>query len=102
MFIILFSGCATSKLGASGRKKVGGKTYVIVGASSGFGRGVAEELGKYKANVVIAARRTEPLEEIAKRIRAAGGKAVVVTMDISKPGDVQRTADAAIAEFGKI
>lgn len=40
--------CATSKLGKSGQRKIAGKTYVILGASSGLGRGVAEELGKYK------------------------------------------------------
>lgn len=95
-------GCATAKLGKAGQAKVAGKTFVIVGASSGFGRGVAEQLGAYKANVVLAARRTELLEEIAGKIRTAGGKALVVTMDISKPEDVQRLADAAVKEFQSI
>lgn len=96
------SSCATSKLGKSGQQKVSGKTYVIVGASSGFGRGVAEELGKYKANVVLAARRTNLLEEIAQNIRTSGGTALVVTMDISKPEDVQRLADMAVQQYGTI
>jgi len=98
----LISGCATSKLGSSGQQKISGKTYVIIGASSGFGRGVAEELGRYRANVVLAARRTDLLEEIAGNIRTAGGKATVVTMDISKPEDVQRVADAATSQYGKV
>ena len=101
-FMLLFTSCATSKLGESGRRKIAGKTYVIVGASSGFGRGVAEELGRCSANVVIAARRTELLEEIAQKIRASGGKALVVTMDISKQEDVARLATEATAQFGKI
>jgi len=100
--LLTLQSCATWKLGSSGQKKIEGKTYVIVGASSGFGRGVAEELGKYKANVVLAARRTELLEEIAGNIRAAGGTALVVTMDISKPEDVQRLADAAVKQYGKV
>jgi short-subunit dehydrogenase len=100
--LILMTGCATWKLGSAGQKKISGKTYVIVGASSGFGRGVAEELGKYKANVVLAARRTDLLEEIAGVIRANGGKATVVTMDISKPEDLQRVSDAAVREYAKI
>ncbi|MBC3539855.1 SDR family NAD(P)-dependent oxidoreductase [Rufibacter sp. H-1] len=95
-------GCATSELGSSGQKKVAGKTFVIVGASSGFGRGVAEQLGAYKANVVLAARRGELLEEIATKIRAAGGTALVVPMDISKPKDVQRLTQAALQQYGKI
>lgn len=101
-FSLLFGSCATHKLGKSGQQKIAGKTYVIVGASSGFGRGVAQELGKYKANVIIAARRTDLLEEIAQIIRSAGGKATVVTMDISKPEDVKRVADAAVSAYGKI
>lgn len=100
--LLIFSSCTTSKLGQSGQQKVAGKTYVIIGASSGFGRGVAEELGRYKANVVIAARRTDLLEEIAQNIRTAGGTAEVVTMDISKPEDVQRVADAAVKRYGKV
>ncbi|HYH15851.1 MAG TPA: SDR family NAD(P)-dependent oxidoreductase [Flavisolibacter sp.] len=96
------SSCATWKLGNAGQRKIAGKTFVIVGASSGFGRGVAEQLGAYKANVVLAARRTDLLEEIAGKIRAAGGTATVVTMDISKPEDVQRLADTAVKQYGTI
>jgi short-subunit dehydrogenase len=102
LFFSFFTNCATSKLGKAGQEKVAGKTYVIVGASSGFGRGVAEELGRFKANVVLAARRGELLEEIATNIRGAGGTALVVPMDISKPEDVQRLADAAVAQYGKV
>lgn len=92
----------TSKLGSSAQKKVVGKTYVIVGASSGFGRGVAEQLGKYRANVVVAARRGDLLQEVANNIRSAGGNALVVEMDISKPEDVQRLLDTSSRQFGSI
>ena len=95
-------GCATTKLGSAGQKKVQGKTYVIIGASSGFGRGMAEQLGAYHANVVLAARRTEVLEEVATKIRAAGGTTLVVTTDISQPDQVQRLADAAVKQYGRV
>ena len=75
---------------------------MIVGASSGFGRGVAEQLGEYKAKVVLAARRTDVLEEVAAKVRAGGGTAMVVTMDISKPEDVQRLLDTAVSSYGNI
>ena len=101
-FLFLTTSCTTWKVGSAGQKKISGKTYVIVGASSGVGRGVAEQLGKYKANVVLAARRTDLLEEIADTIRKHGGNAIVVTMDISKPEDLQRVSDAAIKEYSKI
>ncbi|WP_082455499.1 SDR family NAD(P)-dependent oxidoreductase [Hymenobacter sp. AT01-02] len=96
------SSCTTTKLGASGQQKVQGKTYVIIGASSGFGRGMAEQLGSFKANVVLAARRTELLEEVATKIRAAGGTALVVPTDISQPDQVQRLADAAVQQYGRV
>jgi short-subunit dehydrogenase len=98
----LLSGCATSKPGPAVQRKVQGKTYVIIGASSGFGRGMAEQLGALKANVVLAARRTEVLEEVATKVRAAGGQALVVTTDISKPEEVQRLAAAAVQQFGRV
>src|SRR3954464_13903070 len=99
---IIFCSCVTSKLGKHSQKKIAGKTFVIIGASSGFGRGVAEQLGAYKANVVLAARRTDLLQEVATAVRSAGGNATVVTTDISKPADIQRLADTAIKQYGKI
>ncbi|TGE09826.1 SDR family NAD(P)-dependent oxidoreductase [Hymenobacter fodinae] len=102
LLVGLLQSCATAKLGASGQKKVQGKTYVIIGASSGFGRGMAEQLGTMKANVVLAARRAEVLEEVADKIRAAGGTALVVPTDISQPEQVQRLADAAMQKYGRV
>ena len=99
---VMFMGCATSKLGKNDQQKTSGKTFVVTGSSSGFGRGVAIQLGEYGANVVLAARRTEVLEEVAAIIRKAGGKALVVTTDVSDPKDVQRLADLAVKEFGKV
>jgi len=101
-FLVFTTSCSTWKLGTAGKNKIAGKTYVIVGASSGFGRGVAQELGRCKANVVLAARRTAVLEEIADTIRASGGTAIVVTTDISRPEEVQRAANAAIDRYKTI
>jgi short-subunit dehydrogenase len=97
----LLGGCATS-LSAGDRQAVAGKTYVITGASSGFGRGVALELASMRANVVLAARRTNLLEEVAAQARAAGGTPLVVTTDVGRPDDVRRLAEAAVARFGRI
>lgn len=100
--LFLLSGCATWKLGGAGQKKISTKTFVILGASSGFGRGVAEELSRHKANVVLAARRGDLLEEIAANIRSAGGTALVMQTDISKPEEVERLAKAATDRYGKV
>ncbi|RZJ31034.1 MAG: SDR family NAD(P)-dependent oxidoreductase [Flavobacterium sp.] len=98
----LLCSCATSRPGTALQHKIEGKTYLIAGASSGLGRGVAEDLGRYKANVVLAARRTELLEEIAAIIHKNGGKAQVVTTDVSNPDEVANLARQALLAYGKI
>jgi short-subunit dehydrogenase len=96
-------GCATSThLSRPELARVAGRTYVIVGASSGFGQGAAIRLGTLRANVVLAARRTDLLEEVAGKVRAAGGQALVVTTDVAEPSQVEALADAATRRFGRI
>ena len=52
----------------------------ITGASRGIGRACALALSASGAKVVLAARQLEKLEEVATRIRAAGGDALVVSI----------------------
>ena len=78
------------------------KVIVITGASSGFGRGAAVRAGRLGANVVLAARRAELLEEVAGEVRAAGGRALVVPTDVADAAAVERLAEAATARFGRI
>ncbi|MEW6370393.1 MAG: SDR family NAD(P)-dependent oxidoreductase [Pseudomonadota bacterium] len=99
--LLLLGGCATT-LSQDEAQAVAGKTYVITGASSGFGRGVALKLAAMRANVVLAARRTAVLDEVAAQARAAGGNALVVTTDVASPEDVQRLAAATVERFGRI
>jgi len=99
--LLLLGGCATT-LSHDEAQAVAGKTYVITGASSGFGRGVALKLAAMRANVVLAARRTEVLNEVAAQARAAGGTPLVVTTDVARPEDVQRLAAATVERFGRI
>jgi short-subunit dehydrogenase len=88
--------------GSNDAEAISGRTYVLVGASSGFGQGVALELARYHADLVLAARRGDLLEQVAAQTRQAGSQTLVVPMDISRPDDVQRLADAAIRRFGKV
>ena len=99
---LLFSAACRSTLGTADQQRIAGKTYVITGASSGFGRGMATALAAHGAHVVLAARRTELLEEVAADVRKAGGTPLVVTTDVSRPEEVQRLADEAVRRFGKI
>lgn len=82
--------------------RIAGRTYVVTGASSGFGRGAAVRAGSLGANVVLAARRAELLDEVAAEIRAAGGQALAVPTDVADAAAVERLAQAAEARFGRI
>jgi len=96
-------GCAVSThLSRHELSRVGGRTYVVTGASSGFGRGLALRVGALGGNVVLAARRADALEEVAAQVRAAGGQALVVPTDVSDPAQVEALADAATRRFGRI
>ena len=61
---------------------------VIVGASSGFGRGAALKLAAEGAKVVVAARRRTMLDEIVAEIEAHGGVAVPVQADVTEPSQI--------------
>lgn len=95
------SGCASTSF-RSEQQALQNRTVVITGASSGFGRGMALAFGQRGANVVLAARRAEVLEQVAGEVRAAGGRALVVPTNVGRDADVQRLADAAVAEFGQV
>lgn len=70
-----------------------GQTVLVTGASSGLGAHFASVLAAHGARVVLASRRVEALEKTAFGIRAAGGAADVVALDVRSPESV----DAAIA-----
>lgn len=84
------------------RTQLAGRVYVITGASSGLGRGLALALADEGAHVVLAARRTLALSEIAHEIETRGGQALAVTVDVSSAEDLKRLAAAALERFGRI
>lgn len=84
------------------REELRGKTIVITGVSSGFGRGAAIELAKLGANVVGAARRTEVLKSLEEEVMNEGGKLKTVTCDVSNVDDIKRLRDTALEKSGRI
>lgn len=77
-------------------------TIVIAGASSGFGRGAALELARQGANVVVAARRTDLLDELVNEIRSEGGEAFAITTDVTDKDDVENLARRTVEQYGRI
>lgn len=79
-----------------------GRVALITGASSGLGVTFAEALAEAGADVVLAARRVDRLEEVAARIRATGRRALPVACDVTDAAQVEAAVEAAVAEFGRI
>jgi NAD(P)-dependent dehydrogenase (short-subunit alcohol dehydrogenase family) len=80
---------------------VTGKVAVVTGASSGLGVEMARGLSEAGARVVIAARREERLEALAKELEAAGGEVVVVACDVAAESDVDALVAATLDRFGR-
>lgn len=74
------------------------RTVVITGASSGFGRGVALRLAEQGYNLVLAARRANLLDALAREC----GNAIAVSTDVGNPHEVEKLARTAIARYNRI
>ncbi len=79
-----------------------GKVALVTGASSGLGVTFASALADAGADVVLAARRVERLEEVAAVIREGGRRALPVACDVTDPEQVEEAVARAVAEFGRI
>lgn len=82
--------------------KLNGKVALITGASSGIGEATAEALAAEGAVVAIAARRTDRLQALVKRITDAGGKALALEADVTDEAQANDMVQKTHAEFGQI
>lgn len=82
--------------------RLDGKVAVVTGASSGLGVTFAKALAEAGADVVLAARRAERLEETARAVRIIGRRVLCVSTDVAVPDDCAKVADQTMEEFGRL
>jgi 3-oxoacyl-[acyl-carrier protein] reductase len=83
--------------------KLAGKVAIVTGGSKGIGAAVAKALGAEGASVVVNyASSKAGADKVVAHITAAGGKAVAVHGDVSKPAAAKGIVDAALKEFGRL
>ncbi|MBK5296423.1 MAG: glucose 1-dehydrogenase [Vicinamibacteria bacterium] len=82
--------------------RVSQKVALVTGAADGIGAATAELLAEHGAAVVIGDIDDRGGTEVRDRILAAGGKAVFVHADISRPAEAASLASAAETSFGRL
>lgn len=78
------------------------RPVVVTGASSGIGEAAARLLAADGHPVVLGARRVERCEATAEEIRAAGGRAVALPLDVADAGSREAFVKGAVAAFGEV
>jgi 7-alpha-hydroxysteroid dehydrogenase len=85
------------------RFRLPGRAAVVTGASRGIGAGVALTLAEAGADVVLAARNPDALDELAAKVKAETGRqAVTVAGDLNDLDSLPALVDAAMSTFGRI
>jgi short-subunit dehydrogenase len=79
-----------------------GKRILITGASSGIGLETAVKIGEAGGEVILVSRTREKLEEVAKQVEDAGGKAHVHPADLSDLDDIDRLAAEVLETHGGV
>jgi NADP-dependent 3-hydroxy acid dehydrogenase YdfG len=83
-------------------ERLDGTAALITGASSGIGEATALELAAQGAWVALAARRRDRLDELAKRIVAAGGEAMVLQTDVTDEAAARAAVEQTVEQFGRL
>src|SRR6266480_3236425 len=84
-------------------KKLEGKVAVVTGASKGIGASIAKQFAAEGASVVVNyASSKKDADRVVSEITGAGGKAVAVQANVSKPGDVDRLFAETKKAYGKL
>jgi NAD(P)-dependent dehydrogenase (short-subunit alcohol dehydrogenase family) len=86
----------------SGDSRLAGRVALVTGGGGEIGGAIAKRFAAEGAKVTVADIKGEAAERTAAAIRAAGGEAVALEMDVSKPEDAKRAVAKAVSSFGSL
>jgi len=81
---------------------VRGKVALVTGGASGLGKAAAEILAREGAKVAVAGRSQDENQQVADAIKAAGGEAIPVEVDIADPVQVKRAVEHVVSHWGRL
>ena len=81
---------------------VEGKVVLVTGGSRGIGESIARVLGQSGAQVAIASRKQQGVDEAAGRLRAAGVEVEAFTCHVGKESEVEALVAAVVKRFGRL
>src|SRR5262245_34165139 len=79
-----------------------GRVALITGGSRGLGRQMALAFADHGADVVIASRKQDACDAVAKEVRDRGRRALAVATHVGRWDDLDRLVDTTYGEFGKV
>ena len=83
-------------------KRLEAKVALVTGASRGIGRAISIVLAKEGASVVLAARSSDKLNEVANQITAVGGKAQIINVELSDEKSIKKLVKTTETKFGRL